>query len=58
MVFVFYPLLQVGVPGQNVIMIIKGDRFNTGADKPVIIGTHYDTMSGTQGKSRLFFIGM
>ena len=36
--------------GENVILIVKGTRWGTNLDQPVVVGAHYDTFGNSSGE--------
>ena len=36
--------------GVNLILLIKGKRWGTSSDRPLVIGAHYDTFGNSSGK--------
>ena len=40
---------MISNPGANVVGVLPGRNYGTKADRPVIVGAHWDTVAGTPG---------
>ena len=39
--------------GKNYVLIVKGQQWGSAEDRPILLGTHYDSVPGTPGKCNL-----